>query len=333
MTQSQPYQTLKHTPTNLKEALDWMVRVTGEDDPTDGYRQSSIDSLGAALRMILDGEKCKCIDENLRTTFERILETFKEQLGDRIGRNSSPVDKIVQACAFFVGYDKGDGLISGNGIGRKNSGNLTNGYKSSYSTDASWTEFKNNDGDIKEAAKNFPKAITIIYPKLVYLYLKCQRYGDWNKQTFDTRDSSDLAKFLVAEGYDLSKVTTGSTDGAHKNSGAVFANRLKLAFPEFEKINSCIPNCREFFEVFELNDSTTCLENLQKQILEKFKNGSWTCDDCPFTTLFIVSCAYLGFTDPSFTVKVMVPTFLGVAGAAGVAYASYLYGLIPALFA
>ncbi|GIX65145.1 uncharacterized protein BcabD6B2_45800 [Babesia caballi] len=331
---------LLREPTNLKEAMDWILRVADNDSNFEGLGKVNVYELTDALKTVLEMDICKiCIDEKWRPTFETIRDTFKEQLGDRFGPNSSPIAKFFNGIAYLIGYEKGDGKLTGNGIGKKVVNGADN-YVSAYTKGDSWKSLRDavND-DKKKIAKLFFKAVAIIYPRLVYLYLRCKNENDWGTDKFTAGSCTELSQFLVKEGYDLKRINATDKNGYRNNNGAVFASRINQAFSEFECVYNCSADYFAFLYALPCDDSTECLENLREITLGRFYDKSWRCADCPFATLFIISYAYLLATDPTSVSEIIRNTIGGIAGVAGVgtaAYVSYMYGLIPpitALFA
>lgn len=147
---------LSDCPTNLKEAIDWVLRVTGKDNGKDA---KTIDLAGAAHTLVKDllGEDGKHVKEVLGTNGGDAQENSQSTLVKNILKNGNGIcgtsctgtgDKNAICCLIkklgdvlqtFIGYN-GGGKMGVNGISKKDS----TPYTSSYKESATWKDADNN---------------------------------------------------------------------------------------------------------------------------------------------------------------------------------------------
>ncbi|GIX65784.1 variant erythrocyte surface antigen-1 family protein [Babesia caballi] len=223
MASNTPKSSLATRPTNLKEAIDWVLRISGMDKKgDDGKGKWGISKLAWTLYNLLEAviKDQKNVPNKERlllhlTTFQGWLKSdYQLETNPR-----GPIHTFALRLQEFIGYNGGD-KPDGRGIGKKDE------YTSSYDKDtARWGNVSN--GDEKNVALNFLDAVIRIVLGLSKLYWQCYHEARWKNQRL-IGNGSDLATTLVSHGYDTNQI-----NGDNK-TGEVIVNRLKTTFPELE---------------------------------------------------------------------------------------------------
>ncbi|ORM41663.1 uncharacterized protein BXIN_2425 [Babesia sp. Xinjiang] len=190
------HNTLLCPPGNLKECIDWILRLTGKDKVGGGNGDNG-KKLGEEVAGLLKKDKA-------------VLETVTTSLKN--GSGSNLITELADNLKKFIGYENGGGTgkLNGNGIGNKGAGAKgTEKYTSSYKDSATWDKAKETDKDGKLCAAIFLGTIPVIFSGLSYLYWQCNEgngSGDrWSTQYIhDT--SNALGIYFVCCGYDLTKL-------------------------------------------------------------------------------------------------------------------------------
>ncbi|GIX62809.1 variant erythrocyte surface antigen-1 family protein [Babesia caballi] len=344
--------TLADAPKNLKESVDWVLRLSGLDlqygYEYDGTRD--IADLSWELNNLLGEDVTKAtekkVEPELIETFKKMVNTFKGWLQDGSGPGTNPIVKLAKGLAGLVGYE--NGRISGSGLGRLHA------YKSSYATVARWKDLSQDKK--RDGVMNFLAAVTIMYPKLTELYWRCRpEGGEWHELRLDGEGSTNssavskdaIKKFLTEAGYDLYQVN------CHNNqNGSVIASALKSAFQELAVIHDASATSRQLsYDAFiddlskKAHNYANLLEDHQAKVdaLRRAATDDVTLDfisfhtlpsdpqKYPFTKLYLIATAYLEATGTS-TKKKVLKTLgtLTAAGAAGTAaYVTNGFGLAP----
>ncbi|GIX62922.1 variant erythrocyte surface antigen-1 family protein [Babesia caballi] len=220
-----PHDSLTITPENLKEAIDWVLRVSGKDGG--GGDGDAFGNLSKAVGKLLDEAKI-----NGRIKLSKEFEDYKllpknnkTLLPSSDGIIFDLLHRLSNSLSRFIGYDEyGNGTITGTGIavGRKgaasrgdasepwktvkekNKANGKVGYTLAYDPEhAKWYNWNHESVDAQNCAKIFMIAVTIIFEKLTWLYWECRHPNQWSKERFDVPTSGRLSAFLVREGFDL----------------------------------------------------------------------------------------------------------------------------------
>ncbi|GIX66042.1 extracellular matrix-binding ebh [Babesia caballi] len=97
---------LTECPSNLKEAIDWILRVTGKDGGQGGSDNGATDALAKHVQQLL--QEVKVADPN----FSAEIENIKEALGND---HNGLIGKLAEGLQQFLGYDS-RGKITGGGI-------------------------------------------------------------------------------------------------------------------------------------------------------------------------------------------------------------------------
>ncbi|GIX63655.1 variant erythrocyte surface antigen-1 family protein [Babesia caballi] len=162
-------------PNNLKEAIDWVLRVSNKD--------------------MKGGEEGI---SGLAEEVEKLLRTINfNGFANLNYKVNSIITNLAEGLKAFIGYDD-EPQPGGRGIASKE-------YKSSY--EASTNNFSvNADSNtyIEKCAKILLCCMALIYYGMTYLYWRCTSEngckGDWEEMSFDIT-SSALKYFMEAVGY------------------------------------------------------------------------------------------------------------------------------------
>ncbi|GIX61267.1 variant erythrocyte surface antigen-1 family protein [Babesia caballi] len=153
-------------PSNLKEAIDWILRVTGKDTVSSGDNNGTA-GLAKAVQ-------------------ELITKAGIEQLKPPIKIGETLIENLATGLAKFIGYGH-------NGI-------RSNNYKSAYDGGATWQNSQSNEG-AQTCAKIFLGCVPLCFYGLSYLYWRCSENGAWKKMKLNDRDGSALKNFMAGMGY------------------------------------------------------------------------------------------------------------------------------------
>ncbi|GIX61789.1 variant erythrocyte surface antigen-1 family protein [Babesia caballi] len=220
---------LTDCPSNLKEAIDWILRVTGKDGGGDQTNGS----------------------DGLITAVQGLLRTAGvENNNPKISINKDLIDNLADGLAKFIGYD-GNGTVEGTGIagvpmetGNKKhkegkpftSGEMSN-YKSGYvysyePKKATWSE-----GNKDVGAKIFLGCLPMIFSALSYLYWRCDIKGNGEWRSYKLKGGQDLNHFMLAIGYadDVVQNTAGSQVASSACGGFGELSKAMSAAEPFNK--------------------------------------------------------------------------------------------------
>ncbi|GIX61537.1 variant erythrocyte surface antigen-1 family protein [Babesia caballi] len=200
-------------PSNLKEAIDWILRVTGKDGQGGG--NGTKDLAGAVEKLLKD---VKASSPELGKTFEQIKKAL------RSGSSNGLIDAL------------GDGLNKF----KEGIQNIPH-YKSAYNEQSNWDSVftgdtsVSNDGKAppKVAAKIFLGCVPMIFYGLSYLYWRCSDKGGWKKMMLNDGDGSALKNFMEATGFDTKSISTRArvVRILLRSSKTSIVSRRPLAFP------------------------------------------------------------------------------------------------------
>ncbi|GIX62729.1 variant erythrocyte surface antigen-1 family protein [Babesia caballi] len=164
-------------PEDLKDVIDWFLRVGGKDSVSKGDNKSG--ELSSAVGKLQDYAVAK-----------KILE-------------SSSVDGLFKAVTDglqrFIGYDSGHYELDGKGIGLATG---IGGYVSSYKDSAKWTwntDWDASDSNSKTCAHILLGTMPLLYFGLTYLFWMCLK--EWNKQKLGGGSANDIYWFMQKMGY------------------------------------------------------------------------------------------------------------------------------------
>ncbi|GIX64565.1 variant erythrocyte surface antigen-1 family protein [Babesia caballi] len=170
-------------PKNLKEAIDWILRVSGGDGV----------------------DKCKNGVEGLTEQVKTLLnKVTSSDMGTLKAKLSDVISKLAEGLAAFVGYNSGDGP-NGSGI-------ASTKYKSFYDGSASRKWIGDSNPESQRCAKTFLAWMPLFYFAMTYLYWRCTsengRNGAWELFYFNGKSflggdytHNALNHFMEAVGY------------------------------------------------------------------------------------------------------------------------------------
>ncbi|GIX64334.1 variant erythrocyte surface antigen-1 family protein [Babesia caballi] len=259
-------------PKNLKEAIDWVLRVSGKDSSND---DSAIKGLTGELIKLLDkdaGEVARGVLEVMGKSFDKVVKGLKDfqdknaistfVLRGLIEKVSKSLQKVTDygsaAGPAFIKevrgllqkevINPGEGPIGkladgfkmfigwqNNTVGQDGIGK-PGGYQSKY--DRNEAKWPSKPDEQKTCALIFLGLLPLIFYFLPYLYAKCNEKGDWN--------SKGLANGEVKEFMESDAV--GYTGNLGIKQGSDVANILKSSFGElnreYESAKKTIPRVR-----------------------------------------------------------------------------------------
>ncbi|ORM41967.1 uncharacterized protein BXIN_1821 [Babesia sp. Xinjiang] len=206
-------------PGNLKECIDWILRLTGKDNGQNGGDKSGDlatavkDLLGNGVETYIDTLKTK-VDEYYKgvidsaadkkakeelekaqtkatdklTNDKKVLQKVNEQLN---GSNGQLITNLATKLEKFIDKSGGTGI-----------GNKGTSYTSSYNSAAKWNEQCEKDN---LCARIFLGALPVIFSGLSYLYWRCSGNGRatagerWTNQSINSTNA--LGIYFVCCGY------------------------------------------------------------------------------------------------------------------------------------
>ncbi|GIX61611.1 variant erythrocyte surface antigen-1 family protein [Babesia caballi] len=231
------YTSLTNPPTNLKEAIDWVLRISERDTKDTGSLRGyqAIQGLANAIKQILENNR-----NGYFLNLHKVLIQYKEYIEENKNRIIPSLEGIlidlincfVKCLSRFIGYDEnGNGTITGQGIaiGRngpgtklkpngpsepwesineKNKSAKNVGYALVYDPKrAKWNDsWKEDHTEAQTCAQIFLIAVTLIFEGLTTLYWKCSAPNKWSKERFNAPTSNRLSAYLVKQGFDLNEI-------------------------------------------------------------------------------------------------------------------------------
>ncbi|GIX66091.1 variant erythrocyte surface antigen-1 family protein [Babesia caballi] len=253
-------------PSNLKEAIDWILRVTGKDG---GSQDKSNDLANAVVglqdfKQAIDVAAKKLKESGSEvSTVSQALKKLKDEANLR-----EIIKKLADGLGDFIGYQGNDGTI-GHIIGiamrpqenkgkphesrdkaKDHYGYYQKGYIWSYSKSATWQTQWNtpSHADAKTCAMIFLSCVPLYFYGISFFYWKCQKPqkdGGWSDQNCNGGDY-DIRYFLSGQGFgrdELSSQTGEKVLGTAFNkltefSGAIagsnsFAEYVQTLYKQF----------------------------------------------------------------------------------------------------
>ncbi|GIX65330.1 uncharacterized protein BcabD6B2_47650 [Babesia caballi] len=323
-------------PTNLKEAIDWVLRVSGKDNGQDDNGaikglakevKNLLDKDGSTLASEVNGlfatarsglqsaEQTTAREASIlksylnditgygRTLIEEELDHLKTELEKDIsspgGQPGGPISKLANGLKTLIGYQGNGKTPDGkNGIGGSN-------YESSYkSVSESWNSLTTDQH--RDCALTLLGIMPVLYFGLSYLYWWCEGTDGWSQHKINGSGNNQdaLKKFLEKVGF----IDTNKLNG--DKTGQNIVSFLKSGFNELSKGSASSKSYPEF------------LSELQKPLESKPPQPT----SSPLTSLYALSYYYitnfLYILEPTSPV---IPSFAGYSGTA--ALASGAYGL------
>ncbi|GIX65240.1 variant erythrocyte surface antigen-1 family protein [Babesia caballi] len=200
-------------PSNLKEAIDWILRVTGKDG-------QSGDSDGT----------------------QQLASAVSKLLGD-VGSSEPELHKKLGAITQALKSDATNGIINalGEGLNKFKEGIKSMNYKSAYES-LEWGTFFQDAPTASTGSKTPPEVgakiflgcVPMIFSALSYLYWRCDK-GGWKTLKLNDRDGSALKNFMESVGFDPDKHLDQSKNG----------EEVVTAFQIFEVFSKALPQTNE----------------------------------------------------------------------------------------
>ncbi|GIX60976.1 variant erythrocyte surface antigen-1 family protein [Babesia caballi] len=171
MTAQSNGKSLTDCPSNLKEAIDWILRVTGKDGGQGGGNGTK--DLADAVRKLLSAAGV-------------------EQLKPPITINKDLIENLAEGLAKFIGYGGNNGIKS-------------DSYNATYDGGATWQNSQSNDG-AQTCAKIFLGCVPLCFYGLSYLYWRCdiKGNGEWKTSTLTT---GHLGYFMNGQGFNSKQLS------------------------------------------------------------------------------------------------------------------------------
>ncbi|GIX64801.1 variant erythrocyte surface antigen-1 family protein [Babesia caballi] len=290
---------LTEAPKDLKEAIDWVLRVSGGD----GYGGSDVIKLVEALK------ECDVINVyNLYNNLQSHINTLANALKNFIGY--APSGTSGSDFKIDIG---GNGIITKGNIYSRRQGSprsQNKKYTSAY-YGAAWGlnveigYVGQKQDNKKKALQSFLTAIQIIFERLTELYLKCKT--EWKSNKLDgSSGGTGLKQFMEKNGFDNTQLNTTMT-------GEQIISKAFTSFTEFSKAYTAV-------------SSNPSLDTFRYQLQ---KNAWSNPSNYPLSALYILATPAYSETSIT-TFKASIAT-LGATALAGGAYALNLGGFATSL--
>ncbi|GIX65487.1 variant erythrocyte surface antigen-1 family protein [Babesia caballi] len=338
---------LTDAPTNLKEAMDWVLRMSGRD--SNKTENAAIKGLAEEVIKLLDkdaGEVAQGVLRVMGETFDKVikgLKDFQEQhkigttaLRGLISRVRKSLQKVTDygSAAGTAYLEKLRGLLQKDVInpGHGPIGKLADGLKKfvetnngifksqyEYVYNKSDTTWPTQPGEQQRCAYIFLGLVPLVFYFLSDLYYWCEGTGGWSGQSLS---KGNLKNFMESEALGFKGQLNQTKNGSH------VANILKSAFSELNT----------GYEAAKKNPPTNPFQDLSYgsfiRHYERLARAAsfGTTSDYPLKKCFAIATPF--FT-PNSTHRVQstspaTPSFAGyssVAALAGGAYGFNLGGL------
>ncbi|GIX63479.1 variant erythrocyte surface antigen-1 family protein [Babesia caballi] len=263
---------LTDCPSNLKEAIDWILRVAGKDG---GGGNDNGPKLAQAITELPEfKEAIKAAAKKLRENSDVNMALALEKL-EASGTLGELINKLADGLKGFIGYQGNDGTIgqiigiamkptenngkpyeSRNKAKEDSAGYISykKGYIWSYPKGMTWQNGWNNPShaEAKTCARIFLSCIPLYYYGLGFLFLKCQKpeiEGGWSDHSLN--GDKDLTYFLRSQGFGREELRDDKKTGSHVVSSAL------NTFSEFNGAKTTLKNFVEFLSKIgsNLNDA------------------------------------------------------------------------------
>ncbi|GIX61591.1 variant erythrocyte surface antigen-1 family protein [Babesia caballi] len=260
MTKPGKKKSLTETPTNLKEAIDWVIKIKDETGAIKGLAEELIkllDKDGSTLASEVNGifskarsglqtaEQTTAREAFMLKSYLKNITSYGRPLGvDEIGhlkvalekdvespgqQSGGPISELADGLKKFIGYQDSGGMPDGSkGIGSQN-------YESSYySVSESWNSLTTDQH--RDCALILLGIMPVLYFGLSYLYWWCSPDSgstpsniSWSQQSIST--DNGLKKYLEALGFtdNLSNQKTGGKI-VSEIMNSMFSGELQTAY-------------------------------------------------------------------------------------------------------
>ncbi|GIX61449.1 variant erythrocyte surface antigen-1 family protein [Babesia caballi] len=230
-----PNKRITDCPSNLKEAIDWILRVTGKDAVNGGSSDGTKDLADAVEKLL----------EDVQSSSNKLNETLSKIKGALGTSSSGLIDNLATGLATFIGYknsgsskDIGTGGIA---VGRNGETNQPpsntkeessgKGYYLTYNPTESgckWDEHVKDAEQGKFCARIFLSILPIIWSALSYLYFMCSKDdsdGGWEEMTLG---EGLLRDFMISMWFGPSRLQANKK-GDHVTSALSKFTELEAA--------------------------------------------------------------------------------------------------------
>ncbi|GIX61151.1 variant erythrocyte surface antigen-1 family protein [Babesia caballi] len=196
-------------PSNLKEAIDWILRVTGKDGQDSGGAGDSvaIKALSNAVTQLLNNVKAS--SDELNETLSKIKEALDS--------GGSSANGLIGAL--------GDGLK-----GFRDGIHINGSGASSENVYQALSSLSNLNSQVPQAPEIFMGCVPLCFYGLSYLYWRCHTNGGgWSKMypQGDRTNGYDLKYFMESAGYDLDKDLNKSKNGVAIATALTGSNKFQ----------------------------------------------------------------------------------------------------------
>ncbi|GIX63605.1 variant erythrocyte surface antigen-1 family protein [Babesia caballi] len=317
-------------PSNLKDAIVWILRVTGKDGGGDGNKS---EALAKAVVNLPDFNKAVTAATRKLQESGGDVDSVSQALGKLI--NEKELGHIIKQLADglkgFIGYD-GQGKMTGSGIGQRpknkngqdyqsgkpyesrdaflqeyNTASVKSnvkGYYLSYNpSHATWGSWDANSPQAVKCAMIFIGTIPLIFNKLSYLYWRCHSDGGgWNGQSLINGDLGNFIYALDYHRFNLNDKMKGSqiVSSALNQNFTDFSDGMNKAQKEaqtrFEKEKATKQKVYSSATSTSQNSNPTYLEfraGCNEKLNEKIKSGSASnFNDYPLSALHLLASCY-----------------------------------------
>ncbi|GIX66237.1 uncharacterized protein BcabD6B2_56730 [Babesia caballi] len=183
---------LTECPSNLKEAIDWILRVTGKD----GQKSSDngTQQLANAVTRLLEGVASSSLELNTK------LEAIKEAL--KAGSSNGIINALGDGLKKFR-----DEIKITDPTNYKSAYNAQNNWDSAFGGSTGVPSSSNISPEV--GAKIFLGCVPLCFYGLSYLYWRCHDKGAWKHLKLNDRDGSALKNFMAGQGFDTKQLKSG----------------------------------------------------------------------------------------------------------------------------
>ncbi|GIX64158.1 variant erythrocyte surface antigen-1 family protein [Babesia caballi] len=290
---------LTQPPRDLKEAIDWVLRVSGGDFHAGHDVDRLATAVTASLKKTLHGE-----NDNVKKIMAEITKDVNTN-------PTGPIKQLADGLKAFIGYNyentqpqqrkiTGEGIVTmGSYTSPGQYSTYTSAYKGSWFADVRKGSHEQLTDEEITCARIFFAAIQFIYEGLTELYLKCKT--EWAGHQL-SGNSNALNQFMAQNGFSGTQLNR-SMKGDEITSQA------------FRALN-------EFSKAYNAAGHNPSLDAFRSQLEQ---NASTSPSTFPLSALYILATyAYVQSTSPA------TPSFLsysGLTALAGGAYGINLGGL------
>ncbi|GIX66385.1 variant erythrocyte surface antigen-1 family protein [Babesia caballi] len=261
-------------PESLKEFIDWMLRLSGNDAHGGGDGANGIQGLGEAVNALLK-------KDNVEIPAVERFDKWLKGNGSGYGSAKSCLSMLSGGLEKFIGFEGVAPFPSGsartiaqNKIGRQGT------YNSVYDSKTNWSKDVSSVTSRQTCARIFLTFMPRLFSSLTHLYWRC-KCGGWYYETIS--EGYNLRRYMEGMGFEYWMLNTCMTGGN-------IALILEAAFPEFSKVTKERPSL--FYS--ELCDGLRQQTNKESLVEPNATTGY------PLTQCFIIADTYIEATSSSF---------------------------------